>query len=387
MIITDIRVDIIGDDAHVNPDKGGVEPLAIVRIETNEGLVGYAESFRVPPGVARAVMLGRDSFLGKQLIGQTLTHPERLWQRMYDSIMHYNRRGWAMMCLGALDIAIWDLYGQQQNQPVFELLGGYQRCYFQTPESFATAEVVPYCTIVSDQWDNRFMIESQIERGLELQQRGYRAFKVEPMMSTVAHIIELATKAREALGAKAMLAVDVGYRFNDVATCVKICKVLEELDVCFFETPFPVDSYEPYAQLASQTTVPLAMGEHAVSRWECLHMIKYGKVSVVQPYMNTIGGITEAKRIVEQAKDWGALVIPGNWSTQILGAATVHLAAYSSITPFIEFAPAEVFDSPLRKELQELGHPVVDGAIQLPTKPGIGIEIPDELIKSYTLDL
>ena len=387
VIITDIRVNIIGDREDVNPDKGGVEPLAIVRIDTDEGSVGYAESFRVPPGVARAVMRGKDSFFGKQIVGQQITHPERLWQKMYDSMLHYNRRGWALMCLGALDIAIWDLYGKQQNQPVYELLGGAQRCYFQTPESHPTIEVIPYCTIVSDQWDNVSMIESQIERGLKLQQLGYRAFKVEPMMSSVRNIVKLATKAREALGSDAILAVDVGYRFNDVQTCVRICQVLEELDIYFFETPFPVDSFEPYAKLAAQTTIPLAMGEHAVSRWECLQMIEFGQVSVVQPYMNTVGGITEAKRIVENAKDRGVMVIPGNWSTQILGAATVQLAAYSPITPLIEFAPAEIFDSPLRLDLQNLGHPVVGGAIQLPTSPGIGIEIPDELIQQYELSL
>ena len=115
-------------------------------------------------------------------------------------------------------------------------------------------------------------------------------------------------------------------------------------------------------------------------------MIDYGRVGVVQPYMNTCGGITEAKRIVEIARSRGALVIPGNWSTQILGAATVHLALYSSITPYIEFAAAEVFDSPLRQQLQDLGDPVENGAIQVPTRPGIGIDVPQELIDDFKLD-
>lgn len=93
MKITDIRVDIIGDGLDVNPDRGGVEPLAIIRMDTDEGLVGYSESFRVPPSVALAVMHGKESFLGRFLIGEELTHPERLWQKPYDSIMHYNREG------------------------------------------------------------------------------------------------------------------------------------------------------------------------------------------------------------------------------------------------------------------------------------------------------
>jgi L-alanine-DL-glutamate epimerase-like enolase superfamily enzyme len=387
MKITDIKIDIIGDGAHINPDKGGVEPLALVRVYTDQGLIGTAESFRVPAGVARAVMHGKDSFFGKVIVGETLTHPELLWQKMYDSMIHYNRRGWSLMCLGALDIAIWDIYGKMHDQPVYQLLGGAQRGYFQTPESTSTIAVTPYCTIVSDRWDCDEMIESQVSRCLELQRLGYRAFKVEPMMSSIENIIALATRARDALGPDAMLAVDVGYRFDDVLSALKICRALEELDIYFFETPFPVDSFEPYARLAEQTTVPLAMGEHAVSRWECLNMIDHGKVSVVQPYMNTCGGLTEAKRIVEQAKDRGALVIPGNWSTQILGAATVHLAAYSPITPYIEFAPAEIFESTLRQKIQNLSHPVKNGTIQLPEKPGIGIEIPRELIDEYGLNI
>jgi L-alanine-DL-glutamate epimerase-like enolase superfamily enzyme len=387
MKISDIKIDIIGEGAHINPDKGGIEPLALIRVSTDQDIVGYSESFRVPPGVARAVMHGRESFFGKVIIGETLTHPERLWQKMYDSMLHYNRRGWSLMCLGALDVAIWDIYGKMHNQPVYQLLGGAQRGYFQTPESHPAIEVTPYCTIVSDQWDCEAMIETQVDHCLSLQHFGYRAFKVEPMMCSVDNIIALATRARESLGPEAMLAVDVGYRFDDVPTALRICRILEELDILFFETPFPVDTFEAYARLAEQTTVPLAMGEHAVSRWECLNMIDYGKVAVVQPYMNTCGGLTEAKRIVEQAKDRGAQVVPGNWSTQILGAATVHLAAYSPITPYIEFAPAEIYDSPLRREIQNLGHPVRDGVIDLPTKPGIGIDIPQDLIDQYKLDL
>ncbi|MCY2963496.1 MAG: mandelate racemase/muconate lactonizing enzyme family protein, partial [Planctomycetota bacterium] len=102
-------------------------------------------------------------------------------------------------------------------------------------------------------------------------------------------------------------------------------------------------------------------------------------------YMTTCGGLTEAKRIVELARARGALVCPGNWSTQILGAASVHLAAYSPITPFIEFAPAEVFASPLRLELQRNGFPVENGQIAIPDRPGIGYVLPDEIVRRYAM--
>jgi len=386
MKITGIKVDVVGDGNDIDPNKGLVEPLGIITIDTDEGLKGFAESFRVPVGVARALMHGKKSLFGEIIIGEEITHPERIWQKMYDSLMHYNRRGWGIMCMGAIDIAIWDLYGKYLNQPVYKLLGGAQRGYFQTPESTPGIEVVPYCTVVSSHWDNQKMIDAQVENCIKLKDLKYRAMKLEPLMSSCERIIELATKARKVLGPDIMMAVDVGYRFNDVATAVRVCEALKELDVYFFETPFPVDFYEPYAALASRTSIPIAMGEHAVSRAECFNMFTYGKISVIQPYMSTVGGITEAKRIVDRVRDIGGLVIPGNWSTQILGCATVHMAAYSAVTPYIEFAPAEIYESPLRKRIQQMGFPVAGGAIQLPTTAGIGFDVSDELIEEFKME-
>jgi len=230
------------------------------------------------------------------------------------------------------------------------------------------------------------MFTQQISRAEQLATLGYRAFKVEPMMSTPQDVVELARRFRRTLGHEVALMVDVGYLFNDVPTAVRVCRQLEELDLTFFETPFPVDSVEPYAKLAAKTSIPLAMGEHGVTRWEFLEMMDRGSVTVVQPYMTTCGGLTEAKRIVELALPRGVLVCPGNWSTQILGTASIHLAAYSPITPFIEFAPAEVYDSPLRRSLQDAGFPVHNGVIAPPDRPGIGYDLPEELIEAFRMN-
>lgn len=384
MKIERLEVFVIGDGPHIDPDQGGVEPLACLKIHSDEGLTGLSEVFRVPPGVVQATVGGNDSHFGRILIGQEITHPERIWQRMWDALMHTNRRGWEIIILGALDVAIWDLYGQMLGQPVWKLLGGVQRGPFQTPVEQRT-EIVPYCTLVSDVWGGESMFTQQISRAEHLATLGYRAFKVEPMMSTPQDVVELARRFRRTLGFELSLMVDVGYLFNDVPTAIRVCRQLEEFDLTFFETPFPVDSVEPYAKLAQKTSIPLAMGEHGVTRWEFLEMMDRGSVTVVQPYMTTCGGLTEAKRIVELALPRGVQVCPGNWSTQILGSASVHLAAYSPITPLIEYAPAEVYESPLRKALQEIGFPVRNGSIEVPDRPGIGYELPDDLIKTYCM--
>jgi L-alanine-DL-glutamate epimerase-like enolase superfamily enzyme len=382
--ISRLEVFVIGDGPDIDPDKGGVEPLACIRVRTDDGITGLSEVFRVPPGVVQAVVGGPGTLFGKLLIGQEVTHPERLWQRMWDALIHTNRRGWEIIILGALDVAIWDIYGRMLNRPVWELLGGVERGPFQTPVGQKPV-VTPYCTIVSDVWGGEPMYAQQVTRAEKLAALGYKAFKVEPMMSSPSDVVELAKRARKAIGDNLTLMVDVGYLFHDVPTAIRVARELEELNIYFFETPFPIDSFAPYAELASRTSIPLAAGEHGVTRWEFLDMMDRGRISVVQPYMTTCGGITEAKRIVELARARGALVCPGNWSTQILGAATVHLAAYSPITPFIEFAPAEVYDSPLRRELQAAGFPVRDGVIAIPDRPGIGYDLPIEIIERFRM--
>ena len=377
---------VIGDGPEIDPDKGGIEPLACLRVHTDDEHVGLSEVFRVPPVVVLATVGGLDTLFGRLLLGQEVTHPERVWQHVWDSLIHTNRRGWEVIILGALDVAIWDIYGQSLGEPVWRLLGGAQRGPFQTHSETNTRGVEPYCTIVSDVWGGESMFTQQLQRIERLLELGYRAFKVEPMMSSPADVIELTQRARKLLGDRPKLMVDVGYAFNDVPTVARICRELEECQLEFFETPFPVDSPLPYARLTELTSIPLAMGEHGVSRWEFLDMMDRGNVAVIQPYMTTCGGLTEAKRIVDLAMARGAVVCPGNWSTQILGTASVHLAAYSPITPFIEFAPAEVFDSPLRKELQLAGLRVNRGLIEFPTTPGIGYQLSEELVTKFRLN-
>ena len=386
MKITKTEVFVLGDPDPKGPsDMSRVHGLAFVRVHTDEGITGLSEVFVVPPGVVRAVLDGPESLFGRQVLGEDPLPPERLWTRLYNSMLHGNRRGWVIICLGALDVALWDIYGKAQGRPVYELLGGVERSDHQIISPAERSEVVPYCTIVSDGWDRESVLREQVDRVVKLRALGYRGFKVEPLNQDADTIVELARLTREAIGPEAMLSVDVGYMWNDVGTAIGVLDRLAEHDIFFFETPFPVDAMTAYAQLAQHTAIRLAAGEHAVTRWEFLDFIDRGQMQVVQPYMTTCGGITEAKRIVDLAQARGALVCPGNWSTHVLGCATVHLAAYSPITPYFESAPSEVYWSPLRKALQALAFPVVDGAVKLPQAPGIGIDLPAELIEEFAV--
>jgi L-alanine-DL-glutamate epimerase-like enolase superfamily enzyme len=387
MKITRSEVFVLGDPPPPDEEtEGRIGSLAFLRIHTDEGIVGLSEVFAVPPGVVKAVLDGPDSFFGRSLVGEDPITPEHLRTRLYNGMMHGNRRGWAVICIGAVDVALWDIYGKAVGRPVYELLGGAERSRYQVAHGSTDGKaVIPYCTIVSRKWDPESVLREQVERAITLRAAGFRAIKVEPMMSTPETVVELARRTREAIGPDAILAVDVGYLWNDIGVAADVCRRLAEHDVMFLETPFPVDSIEAYAALSRSSPVRIAAGEHTVTRWEFLDLMDRGGVLVAQPYMTTCGGLSEAKQIVDLAQARGALVCPGNWSTQVLGAATVHLAAYSRITPVIEFAASQIYWSPLRKAIQDVGLPVVDGAISLPTAPGIGIDLPSDLIARFRI--
>jgi L-alanine-DL-glutamate epimerase-like enolase superfamily enzyme len=384
--ITRTEVFVLGDPPPPEPVDHRIDALAFLRIHTDEGIIGLSEIFAVPPGVAKAVLDGPDSFFGRQIVGEDPLPPERLWTRLYNGMLHGNRRGWAIICIGAVDVALWDIAGKAFGRPVYQLLGGNERSRDQIWSAAQRDEVVPYCTIWCRDFDRASILRQQVDKVVTLRDLGFRAVKVEPAYSAPETVVELARLAREAMGPDRTVCVDVAYLWNDVGLALRVADKLAELDVFFLETPFPVDSLEAYARLAAKARVRLAAGEHTTTRWEFLDLMDRGGVQVVQPYMTTVGGLTEAKRVVELAMPRGVLVCPGNWGTQVLGGATVHLAAVSPITPFVEYGAAQVFWSPLRKAIQEVSLPVVDGAIRLPTAPGIGVDLPDDLIAHFRID-
>ena len=389
MKICSTEISVIGDGEKIDPDLGGVEPLPILKVHTDEGITGISEMFRVPPGVARSTLVGKDSFFGSTFLGIEIFHPESIWNRLYNKMLHSNRRGWAMRCLGALDVALWDIYGKFLNQPVYQLLGGGERNSFQSGEkkSITAEKIYPYATIVSDSWEPEIVLKQQVERCEKLASEGFSAFKIEPMHSSHETIIELTRLARKALGPTPKIALDVGYGFNDYNSALWVAERIKEYDVYFFETPFPIDFIDAYSRLSAKTNIPLAMGEHASSKFEFFDMMDRGGVTICQPYASNCGGLTECKRIVEHVEIRGNLLIPGNWSTQILGMANNHLATFSPISPYVEYAPAQIYKSPLRSEIQRLSTPVVNGKIDIPNKPGIGIEMPEDLMNSFKLNL
>ena len=227
--------------------------VGLVTIQTDQGIEGHA--FLGGAGRGASNDAGTlINFLKPILMDQDPLDREKLyhatWQR---------GRNTTMRCLGAVDVALWDLYGKALKQPVYQLLGGAERASHQVWRAGDGREVVPYCTIISDQWDRDSVLREQVERVVKLRELGYRAFKVEPMYQDPGTIVELARLTRQAVGPGVILCVDVGYLWNDVGTALATIERLVEHDI-------PPSRWTPWRRTPSWQRGPPSLWPPASTR-------------------------------------------------------------------------------------------------------------------------
>jgi L-alanine-DL-glutamate epimerase-like enolase superfamily enzyme len=194
---------------------------------------------------------------------------------------------------------------------------------------------------------------------------------------------EVLGRVRDAVGPDYTLMVDVQYAFPDADSCLKVIRDWVDLRLFFIETPVPSDDLAACARVATEQPIPIAAGEWLATRFEFLDLMDRGKVQVVQPDIGRVGGLTEAKRVCDLARERGLTVVPHLWKTGISIAAAAHIAAATPHCAFIEFLPARLCKSALRKELVTDELRMENGVIPLPSRPGLGVELNREALAHF----
>lgn len=376
---------ITGVDCHVLLDPefdigatSSAQDDLVVEIHTDEGISGVGET-DVNPWIARECILAPGTHtmgqgLTEMLIGADPLYVEDLWERLYTGSAMNGRRGAVINAIGAIDIALHDLRGKALSKPCHELLG----------DTVRTA-VAPYASLQPEVSGFDAYRDSLVEWAVDARRRGFRAAKAEVTLSgPYAHVglrepytraTEVIAAVRAAVGDDFVLMVDCQYAFPDADQCLAVIRAWQDFDLFFVETPLPSDDLAGYARLAREQPIPIAAGEWLTTRFEFAQLIREGRIRVAQPDIGRVGGLTEALRVSKMAQAAGVIVIPHLWKTGISIAAAVHLAAVTSNCPYIEYLPAELSESPLRRELLTIEPSMESGEIAVPTAPGLGIEL------------
>ncbi|HLY59610.1 MAG TPA: mandelate racemase/muconate lactonizing enzyme family protein [Terriglobia bacterium] len=361
----------------------------IVFVHTDEGITGIGE-VDTNPWVVKAMIEAKGTHivgqgLTEMLLGQDPLQPERLWEKMYMGSMMTGRRGLGICAMGALDMALWDIRGKALGQPCWQLLGGAKK-EFITPY----ASLLPAGRTLKDQR------ESLVSKVKTAKSTGFGAAKLEVLINgPYAHnglqesnssIVEMVAACREAVGKDFVIMVDVCYSWATAKEALGVMTQLEPYDLFFIETPIRIDDLDGYRFLAEHSPIPIASGEMLNTRFEFLELMDRGKLDVAQPDVGRVGGFTEAKRVCDMAGDRGKLIVPHCWKTGIGIAASAHLAVATAHCPYIEFLPAHLSESVLRRELTLDELRLEDGKIPLPKEAGLGVRLNPDALKKYRVD-
>jgi L-alanine-DL-glutamate epimerase-like enolase superfamily enzyme len=349
----------------------GTQDDLLIRIETDEGIVGYGE-VDSSPEVGKAAIDAEMSHgtcygLREILIGMDPFDIEQIWEVMYRKTNYYGRLGVVMHAMSGVDMALWDILGKAGGKPIHKLLGG---SFCEDVRAYASM-LMPETT-----QEVRELVHRYAEQGFTAMKFGYG-----PLGKDVRRDVALAAAAKEAAGLDVEVMIDIGHGYT-LKMALQAAKQFETLGIYWMEEPFPPEAIEDYQRLCDSTSLRIAAGEQDAGRWAFRRLIWDAHLDVIQPDISRVGGLTEAKRIAYMAHEANRVCVPHAFRTGVLVAACLHLIAAIPNSAFLEFS---VTDSTLRRELLVEPFQVVRGRVAVPTKPGLGVEINPEAVKKYAI--
>jgi L-alanine-DL-glutamate epimerase-like enolase superfamily enzyme len=372
--ITDVEAVILRQPVLDEGIADGSQDDLVVLVHTDEGITGIGEVDSAPEAV-RALIDARGSHaiansLKNLLVGEDPTDVEGLWHKMYRGLIYIGRRGIALHALSGIDIALWDIAGKAAGKPVSELIGMPKRDKVRAYASM----------LMPDEPDEvRERVSGLRDQGFTAVKLGWGTLGANP-----AKDVERAAVAVEAIGEGGTILIDAGLGYLDAKTAIGVAEQLDALGVFWLEEPFEPDEYEAYAELADAVDIRIAAGEQDTTLWGFRELIERGHVDLVQPDVTRCGGITEMLRIAEFAQSRGVETVPHAWKSGIIKAASLHVNAVLPEALFQEYCVAE---TPINTGLTKQRLPIdADGYVAVPTGPGLGIELDDEVLNRYRVD-
>ena len=339
-----------------------------VKVHTDEGIYGVGEAYSCGPDKATIEVI-RD-FEG-WLIGRDPRDIEGLWHLMYAG-SRFPGGAVVNAAISGIEHALWDIAGKAAGLPVYRLLGGrcrnkirvYQSPRGDTPEALAE--------------DALWLVETY----------GYTALKIGPLPPNNATMpwnaalrgAEARVRAvREAVGDDIDIGLDPHARIFEPMRALDLCKAVAAYRPMFVEEPLRPENYDALAKLAQHADVTLATGEMLYTRHEFRELLKLQAVDIIQPDICLAGGLLEMKKIAAMAEAHYVSVAPHNPCGPIATAVNVHFAASTQNFVVLEYKA----DEGARRDIVDEPMKLVDGYLEIPDKPGLGIDLNEEALAHY----
>ena len=370
MKISDITTFIL--DAKRDPPAVTAGRHLLVKVETDAGVTGWGEAFTAPDlirAIIEAEYVGpRRSGLKALLLGEDPTDTEQLWQRMAQGTLLLGRDGVANHAMAAIDLALWDIKGKALGQPVHALLGGARR---DRIDWYATRALTPD-------------LDETVESARRLVARGCHAVKFGwlPASNTATEDEAIVSALREAIGPEIRLLIDCGMNWS-VEEALERARLFAPHDIYWFEESLPAYDIEGYARLRAASALKITAGEMAATAGELGRMIDAHAVDMLQIELTQVG-LTQAMKVVAHANANDIAIVNHNYVLDINLAASLHMLAAAETIDLCE-TPGD--DSDIRDAItRDPPRPGADGLIPVPMGPGLGIDVDEDAVRSFSVD-
>jgi L-alanine-DL-glutamate epimerase-like enolase superfamily enzyme len=352
---------------------------AILRIETDDGLVGWGEGKNAAGSAgdygALVHMLNHE--VAPQLIGRHAGDIGVIWEMLYNGVRsdlaakeghampQMARRGATIAAISAVDIALWDILGKSLNVPVWQLLGGRK---LERMPVYASGGWAPADTIGEQ-------LKSYIDQG------GFKAVKMRVGAMDGAPQVSAARvrAARAALGPEIELMVDAHGTYT-VAEAKRFIQLVSDCDLAWFEEPVIADDKAGMAEVRAASSVPVATGESEATRYAFRDLAVMKAADVFQPDPAFCGGISEAMKIGTIASAFNLRLAPHLWAGAPCFFAGLHVCAASPASFTIEYSLGA---NPMIHDLVEETVRPQDGMIAIPDSPGLGFTIREGFLQAH----
>ena len=348
-------------------DYAGKVGFVIVEIETESGIIGVGSCGTANSGIKRII----EDHFAPLVIGEDPFKVELIWSKLYRSSARFGRRGVAISAISGIDIALWDIMGKALNAPVYDLLGGKTRDEIQVYASRMYA--------LKDLDALKDEARGYVKEGFTMlkQRFGFGpADGVKGMKGNIA----LIKAVREAVGDEIEVSADA-YMGWDLEYAIKMERELRPYGLKWIEEALMPHDVNGYARLCSISQTPISHGEHSYTRWDFQEIIEKGAAHILQPDVNRVGGITEARKIWAMAAAKDLPVVPhGN------DLHNLHLVFSQVNTPYAEYFPAISEGGYSHFWNLFEGNPIAkNGKIAISDKPGLGYTLDQKMLATLAL--
>jgi galactonate dehydratase len=339
----------------------------VVRVHTEEGITGIGQSafWGYPDASERVVDAFRDL-----LIGEDPLRIEHHWQRMFRSAPF--RGGSLSGAISAVDMALWDIAGKHLDVPSYQLMGGKQRDKIRLHLLLKGNS--------RDEW---------VTNAAAAKNEGFTAVKLDPLpdgfqdMShsrMIQETVDNIAAVREEIGWDVDILAEI-HRKLGPGEAVALAGELEKFRLYLYEDAILHDSEDSWGEIASKIRIPMGTGERNHTIFEFRELLSKGAAQFVRPDIGLAGGLTHVKKIAIVAESFHSQVVLHNYLSPLLTAASVQLYAAIPNAGTLEYDArdteppgSEMLLNPLVKE---------GGYLITPDRPGLGVELDDNIIAKY----